>query len=410
MALYKYTARDPSGKRMTGVQESPDTDTLLDRLSSRGYIVTKIEPTTAGAPSKPFLGGFSIGGKIKEEQFIFFNIQLSNMIEAGLTLLTALENIITQVKNKKFKGVLRDVANSIEGGKSFSESASQYPKVFNELFTTLVMVGETSGTLEIILNRYAKLLEDQFELKKKVKSAMMYPIILIIVSILIVSLMVTMVVPNFVKIFVKSGVPLPWPTRFLYGVSQFARKYWLVIAIICILLLIVVNFIKKTPWGKRWFNALSLRMPLFGSLNQKVIMSRWGRTLGTLIGGGVPIMQALIISKRVAQNAVIEAGLERASQAVEKGARLGDTLKEDKEFPVEVVQMINVGEESGTLDKMLIKMADFYDKLIGYQVKRLSEMIEPTFLIFVGGIVGFIMLSMLLPIFDMIQAIQTRGV
>lgn len=410
MALYKYTARDASGKRMIGVQESPDTDTLLDRLSSRGYIVTKIEPTTSSAPSKPFLGGFSIGGKVKEEQFIFFNIQLSNMIEAGLTLLTALENIITQVKNKKFKGVLRDVANSIEGGKSFSESASQFPKVFNELFTTLVMVGETSGTLEIILNRYAKLLEDQFELKKKVKSAMMYPIILIIVSILIVSLMVTMVVPNFVKIFVKSGVPLPLPTRFLYGLSQVVREYWLMIAIICILLFIVVNFIKKTPWGKKWFNAMSLRLPMFGSLNQKVILSRWARTLGTLIGGGVPIMQALIISKRVAQNAVIEEGLDRASQAVEKGARLGDTLKEDKEFPVEVVQMINVGEESGTLDKMLIKMADFYDKLIGYQVKRLSEMIEPTFLIFVGGIVGFIMLSMLLPIFDMIKALQTGGV
>ena len=155
---------------------------------------------------------------------------------------------------------------------------------------------------------------------------------------------------------------------------------------------------------------MSLRLPMFGSLNQKVIMSRWARTLGTLIGGGVPIMQALIISKRVAQNAVIEAGLEKASQAVEKGARLGDTLKEDKEFPVEVVQMINVGEESGTLDKMLIKMADFYDKLIGYQVKRLSEMIEPAFLIFVGGIVRFIMLSMLLPIFDMIKALQAHGV
>ena len=406
MALYKYTARDASGKRLTGTQEAPDPDALLDRLSSRGYIVTKIEPTSATASSKPFLGGFSIGGKVKEEQFIFFNIQLSNMIEAGLTLLSALENILSQVKNKKLREVLRGVANSIEGGKSFSESASQYPKVFNELFTTLVMVGETSGTLEIILNRYAKLLEDQFELKKKVKSAMMYPIILMIVSVGIVALMVTMVVPNFVKIFVKSGVPLPWPTRFLYGLSQITRKYFLMITVICILLFIMVNFIKKTPWGNRWFNAMSLRLPMFGSLNQKVIMSRWARTLGTLIGGGVPIMQALIISKRVAQNVVIEAGLERASQAVEKGARLGDTLKEDKEFPVEVVQMINVGEESGTLDKMLIKMADFYDKLIGYQVKRLSEMIEPTFLIFVGGIVGFIMLSMLLPIFDMIKALQ----
>ena len=407
MALYKYTARDASGKRLTGTQEAPDPDALLDRLSSRGYIVTKIEPTSATASSKPFLGGFSIGGKVKEEQFIFFNIQLSNMIEAGLTLLSALENILSQVKSKKLREVLRGVANSIEGGKSFSESASQYPKVFNELFTTLVMVGETSGTLEIILNRYAKLLEDQFELKKKVKSAMMYPIILMIVSVGIVALMVTMVVPNFVKIFVKSGVPLPWPTRFLYGLSQITRKYFLMITVICILLFIMVNFIKKTPWGNRWFNAMSLRLPMFGSLNQKVIMSRWARTLGTLIGGGVPIMQALIISKRVAQNVVIEAGLERASQAVEKGARLGDTLKEDKEFPVEVVQMINVGEESGTLDKMLIKMADFYDKLIGYQVKRLSEMIEPTFLIFVGGIVGFIMLSMLLPIFDMIKALQT---
>ncbi len=408
MALYSYTARDSAGKRMTGTQEAPSPDILIDRLSARGYIVTKVEPAIAGSPSK-FLGGFSLGGKIKDEQFIFFNMQLSNMLEAGLPILPSLENILYQVKNKKFNSVLRSVANSIEGGKPFSESVAEFPKVFNELFATLVMVGESSGTLEIILSRYVKLLEDQFELKKKVKSAMTYPIIMIVVSILVVSLMVTVVVPNFVKIFLKSGVPLPWPTRFLYELSQFAKKYYILIFVICILLFAMVSFLKKTKRGSRYIDILKLKLPPFGSLNRKVIMSRWARTLGTLIAGGVPILQSLTISKKVAQNKLIEESLDRACSAVERGGRLGDTFREDKEFPVEVVQMISVGEESGSLDKMLLKIADFYDKLIGYQVKKVSDMIEPAFLFIVGGIVGFIMLSLMLPIFDMLKALQVGG-
>jgi type IV pilus assembly protein PilC len=281
--------------------------------------------------------------------------------------------------------------------------------VFPELFNTLVYVGETSGTLDVILARYAKLVEDQYELRKKVKSAMTYPIILMIVSIGIVALMITVVVPNFVLIFTKSGIPLPWPTQFLYDLSNLIRRYWYLIVIVCISLFGVVSFVKTTTWGKRAIDKLKLKMPLFGSLIQKVVIGRWARTLGTLIGGGVPILQALVISKKVAQNAVIEGGIEDACNAVEKGGRIGESFRENKDFPIDVVQMISVGEEAGSLDRMLLKLADFYDKMISSQVKRLSEMIEPFFLIMVGAVVAFIMISVLLPIFGMMDVIQGRG-
>ncbi len=409
MAHFKYIARDQSGKRVTGSQEAPEPNVLLERLTQKGYVVTKIEPVNETGQSSWLKMSFGGGKKISEEQFIFFNLQLANMIESGLTLISSLDNIIKQVKNPSFRGVLRKVTSSIEEGKSFSEATSQFPKVFPELFTSLMFAGEASGTLDMILQRYAKMVEDQFELKKKVKSAMTYPIILITVSVGVVVLMITLVVPNFVAIFVKSGVPLPWPTQFLYGLSMGARKYWFVSILICILPFAVVGFLKTTVWGKKAFDTFKLRVPLFGSLTRKVIMSRWARTLGTLIGGGLPILQALVISKKVAQNVVIEHGIEQACEAVERGGRIGDTFREDKEFPIEVVQMISVGEESGTIDKMLIKVAEFYDKIISYQVKRLSELIEPAFLVVVGAIVAFIMISILLPIFDMMKAIQGGG-
>lgn len=409
MPHYKYIARDQSGKRITGSQEAPEPNVLIERLTQKGYIVTKLEPVNEQVSSNWLKMSFGSGKKISEEQFIFFNLQLANMIESGLTLLSSLENIIQQIKNAAFRGILRRVAGGIEEGKSFSEATAQFPKVFPELFTSLVYAGEVSGTLDSILQRYAKMVEDQFELKKKVKSAMTYPIILITVSVGVVVLMITLVVPNFVTIFVKSGIPLPWPTQFLYNLSMGARRYWYISLLVCILPFAVVGFMKTTLWGRKALDNFKLRVPLFGSLTRKVIMSRWARTLGTLIGGGLPILQALVISKKVAQNVLIEKGIQDACEAVEKGGRVGDTFRENKEFPIEVVQMISVGEESGSLDKMLIKIAEFYDKIISYQVKRLSELIEPMFLVVVGAIVAFIMISILLPIFDMMKAIQGRG-
>jgi type IV pilus assembly protein PilC len=413
MAHYKYIARDANGKKVSGSQEAPQANDLLDRLTRKGYVVTKIEPVEDAGKPAGIIGALSSisfgGGKVSQEQMIYFNLQLSNMLEAGMTLLSALENIIFQVKNKTFRSILKQVTSGIEEGKSLSESAGRFPKVFPELFTSLLYVGESSGTLDVILNRYSRLIEDQYELKKKVKSAMTYPIILVIVSIGIVALMMTLVVPNFVKIFMKTGVPLPWPTQFLYNLSQAITKNWIILVVVCILIFVVVRFLKATPWGRRKWDVMKLRLPLFGSLNRRVVMTRWARTLGTMVAGGVPILQALVISKKVAQNELIERGIGDACAAVERGGRIGESFRENKEFPIEVVQMISVGEESGTLDKMLLKVADFYDKLIAYQVKRLSELIEPAFLIFVGTVVGFIMLSVMLPIFDMLKALQGRG-
>lgn len=411
MALYKYVARDGTGKRVTGSQEAMGADALLERLTQKGYVVTQLEPVTeTAAPGWMSKLKFLPKPKIKEEVMIYFNLQLANMIQAGLSLLSSLEHIVYQVTNKRLRTVLKRVATGIEEGKSFSESLGQFPHIFDELFTSLVVVGESSGTLDMILERYSKLIEDQYDLKKKVKSALMYPIILIVVSVAVVSMMLTLVVPKFVEIFQRSGIPLPWPTRFLYAVSIIVRKYYLVVFIVCVLIFVMVKFLKTTRRGRRFFDNLKLRLPAFGTLIKKVILSRWARTLGTMIAGGVPILQALVISKKVAQNVIIERAIGEACVAVEKGGRIGDAFREDKEFPVEVVQMISAGEESGTLDKMLIRAADFYDKIIAYQVKRLSDMIEPTFLIFVGGLVAFIMISLLLPIFDMLKVLQSGGI
>ncbi len=410
MALFKYIARDSEGKRFSGSEEASSTNALIERLSQKGYIVTKIEPTTMQVGGATQWSAPSFAKKVSEEVFIFFSLQLADMLEAGLPLLAYLNNMINQIKSNYFKKVLNAIATNIEEGKSFSESAAQFPHIFSDLFISLVIVGETSGTLDQMLARIAKLLEDQLDLKRKVKSAITYPIILIIVSIIVVGLMITMVVPSFVALFGKAGIPLPWPTRFLYGISQICRKYWLIIMTICFLIFVVLTFLKKTKAGKRFFDLLKLKIPVFGSLIKKVIMSRWTRTLGTLIGEGVPILQGLTIAKQSVANAAIQEKLDEVYLAIERGGRLGDAIRQEQEFPPEVIQMVTVGEESGTLDKMLMRISDFYDKMIAYQVKRMSDLIEPFFLIFVGVIVGFIMISVLLPIFDMIKVVQGKGV
>ena len=406
MALYKYTARDSEGKKISGTEDSLSPTDLLEILTKKGYVVTKLEPAGKRSQSQWWDIQF---GKVPEDQFIFFNMQLSNMLEAGLPLLASLHILIVQIKNKRFRRVIEKVAHSVEEGKSLSESTAKFPKYFSDLFTSMIVVGEMSGNLDKVLTNIAKLLDDQLELKRKVKGAMTYPIVMTVLSGGVLALMVTMVVPYFVVIFGKVGVPLPLPTRILFMISRVVKSYWPFIIGICILIVIVLAFIKKTKWGSWTLDAFKLRIPIFGSLIKRTIMSRWARTLGTLMGGGVVILQSLAIAKNVVSNQVIEKSLDRAAEGVERGTRMADMFRDSKEFPIEVVQMINVGEESGTLDKMLVRIADYYDKLISYQVKQMSELIEPIFLIIIGGTVGFIMISVLLPIFDMIKVVQAGG-
>jgi type IV pilus assembly protein PilC len=404
MPAFQYVARDPAGKRIQGLAQADSVNDVLSQLTGKGFIVTKLEP--ADERKKFSWSDIIHFGTISEEALIFFNLQLSSMLEAGLPLVACLNLLIPQLRNRRFRRVIQGVAAGVEEGKSFSESTSQYPRVFSDLFISLAVAGEASGNLEKMLSRYAHFLEDQLDLKRKVQSAMTYPIILIIVSIAVVVAMVTLVIPQFVAIFEKSGIPLPAPTQFLYILSIVFRKFWWLVMLICILLYVMLFFVGRTKGGKRFFDWCKLHAPLFGSLITRVVISRWVRTLGVLIGGGVPILQALGISKTMPGNVVVEARIENAAVHVEKGGRLADAFRNDQVFPLEVVQMINVGEESGTLDSMLLKIADFYDKMIGYQVKRLSDLVEPLFLIVIGGIVAFIMISVMLPIFDMIQLVQ----
>lgn len=406
MPAFKYLARDNVGKKIRGTEDSASTVALFDDLTKRGYTVTKIEPyiaKQARSVSIPFLD------RIKGEHIVYFNLELANLLQAGLSLTAALKILVRGTPNRKFQKILLDVARSIEEGKSFSEATQKYPKVFSEVYVSLVKSGETSGKLEIVLSRFAHFMSDQLELQRKIRSAMTYPLILVCMSIVVVILMMTLVVPYFVIIFEKAGIPLPLPTRILNAVGLFVRDQFLVFLGCVIATIVGVRFIKNTPWGRRGYDRIKLKVPVIGTLVKRIVMSRWTRTLSTLIEGGVPIIRALRTSKRVAGNRTVEERIEEASFKVEKGGRIMDAVRGHQEFPEDVVQMIGVGEESGTLDKMLARVADFYDSLIAYQVKRLTDLLEPMFLIAIGGLVVFIMVSVMLPIFDMIDVIQKGG-
>ena len=403
MPTFVYKARDTMGKAVRGTMEATGKPELIDKLHKMGYMTTGVKEARAGIKLDSFLDKLK---PISTEDMILFYIQFSNMLSAGIPILSCLDTLSKQIENKKLKDAVGNIARSVEGGTSLSEALSVFPRIFPALFVNMAKAGEVSGKLDTVLKRYAEYFEHQEDLKQKIRGALFYPLILLIAGLAVTLFIVTYIIPQFAEIFIESGIKLPVPTLILYMVGTGIKKYWYAILAVAILLCIGFRLYSKTKMGRLHLDRLRLNFPILGAMHRKASISSFGRTLGTLVSSGVPILESLDITRGVLGNEVLSRVVANAGNAVREGEKMSEPLRISGEFPLDAVHMISVGEETGDLDGMLDKVSDFYDMALGYIIKKLTTVLEPLFLLIMGSLVGFIMASMLLPMFDMIKILK----
>ena len=401
MPIYLWKGKNSYGDKRKGQYEAVDVTVVQSYLKK-----LRITPTSIKEKPKDLLGGISFfQPKVTGRDVVIFTRQLSTMIDAGLPLVQSLEILASQQENPTFKKVLREIKADVETGTTFAEAMKRHPQVFDNLFCNMIEAGEMGGILDTILSRLASFMEKAMTLKKRVKGAFTYPVICLGISVVILAIILIFVVPTFEKMFADFGAALPVPTQIVVAMSKFVQTK--IIYIIGLIILMVFAFKKtyKTDVGNRKIDALSLKMPVFGELIMKVAVAKFTRTLGTMLQSGVPILDALKVVARTAGNRVIETAVYRVADSISEGRSIAEPLEETGIFPNMVVQMISVGESTGALDAMLSKIADFYDDEVDQAVDNLTSMIEPFMMVFLGGMVGGLVVSMYLPIFQMGQIV-----
>jgi type IV pilus assembly protein PilC len=410
MPTYAYTVRDAAGVLKKGVSEAESDAILARRLREQGFQVANIKKTAGAAVKKPGQGGGMVFGKVKLNDLSIFCRQFSTMIDAGVSLVRCLSVLQEQTANPKLRRIIADIQSEVEAGQTLSRAMQKYPRVFNNLFIGLIRAGEVGGVLEESLQRLSQFLEKDVELRRKVKSAMTYPAIVMFVAVAIVVGLVTFILPKFISLFKELGVSdFPVPTLILMSISHFLTTYWYIAALIGVAFTVVFRMFVRTKFGKRVYDMFKLKMPVFGKLNHKIALARFSRTLGTLLVSGVPILQALETVAGAVDNDIISDAVMEARARIREGDRIGDPLQKSKMFPPMVVQMISIGEESGALDQMLTKIADFYEQEVDAALSSLTSAIEPIMIVFLGGAVGFIVISMFLPLVSLIQGLSGGG-
>ncbi len=397
MPSYVYKVHDQSGRKVQGITEAISEKALADQLVKQGYLVASIKRSKASPVAMSF------GNRVSPDDVILFYVQLSNMLEAGLPMLSALQTIVHQVENQSFKETVKNLIARIENGESLSEASAHHEHLFPSLYRAMMKVGEAGGNLSQVLRYVAQLEEAKSELNHKISSALAYPIVLMLASVAVVAFMMVWVVPSFITIFSKSGVSLPLPTQMVYNLSLWMRQFgfW-ILAFFAVFAALFPVFMRIEFFRRAW-DSFWLSFPLVGLLIKRIEISRWSRSVALMISSGVNILQTLEISQNLTSNSIFQDIFKKTYESVQGGGKLADTLQKSSAVPNDVVQMVATGEHSGSLDKMLHKIASFYDELIARSLKKLTDSLEPFFVLFMGVIVGFIMLSILLPIFDMIK-------
>lgn len=403
MFAFNYRARDNTGKLIRGVIESLSQEEVAEKLRRMGYAPVRITKVFTGLKLEQLEWNLR---RIKTQDIVMFNVQLANMLNSGLSVISSLDILQKQNENKRLSEVIGRVSRSVEAGESFSQALAKHPRVFPNLFVSMVKAGEAGGGLDEILNRYAEFAETQADLQRKIREALYYPIILIVAATGVIVFIATVLIPKFVEIFNRAEISLPLPTIILYGIGTAIRQFWYVIILSGVLIVLGLRRYLKTETGKLIFDKVSLKLPILGPIVRKSCISRFARTLSTLIGSGVPILESLDIVTDVVNNRILGRVIRQMRQSVEKGERLTASLKVNEEFPPDTVKMISVGEESGNLEKMLNKISDFYDRATGYSIKKLVASLEPILLLVMGAVVAFTMASMLLPIFNMVKLLR----
>lgn len=396
MPRFKYVVKDKAGKTLRGVLEGEAKDAAIKSLRVKGMVIINIEEERKSAFSA---GLFRIKGrKIKIDDLVIFARQLATMVDAGIALINALDILAEQVDNVSFKHVLFKVRDDVETGSSLSEALAKHKKVFSSLFINMVRAGESSGMLDEILDRLATYLEKTSALQKKIKAALVYPAAVTAMAFGITVFLLIKVIPVFSDIYAGFGAKMPAPTQIVINISNFLRRYFYVAVIVLGAAGFLFSKYTKTEKGKKWLDRLKLNVPIFGSLMRKVVVGKFTRTLSTLIKSGVPILNALEIVSKTAGNVVVEEAVEQVRVNVKEGEPIADPLARSGVFPSMVVRMISVGEQTGELEKMLLKIADFYDEQVDASVSALTSLIEPLIIAFLGLVIGGIVICMFLPI------------
>ena len=399
MPIYKWEGKSRTGAMVRGEMEAPNQDAVAAKLRSQQVIATKV------APKGRSITLFRTERKITEREVVIFSRQFATMIDAGLPLVQCLDILMNQQDNKSFAKVLSEVKTDVESGSTFAKALGKHPKVFDQLYVALVAAGEVGGILDTIMNRLSSYIEKSMKLKKKVKGALVYPATVLSVGLIVALILLIFVIPVFQKMFEDFGGTLPGPTQFVVNISHFLRSYWFILFPGIAAGIFGIRYALNTPKGRTIKDDVSLKLPIIGELLRKVAVAKFTRTLGTMITSGVPILDGLDIVARTAGNQTIERAILKTKERISEGKTIAEPLMESGVFPAMVCQMITVGEATGALDVMLAKIADFYEDEVDMTTDALTTLLEPIMMVFLGGIVGGLLITMYLPIFKLVTVI-----
>jgi type IV pilus assembly protein PilC len=421
MARFEYTALDARGQESRGVIEASTQNDAVGQLRQAGYFPTNVvEEGKGGLPKatkdqkkamakatapRAKKAGFLARKTVSSKVLMIFTRQLATLIDAGLPLLRGLTVLAKQEKDLVLRNTINALADSVQGGSTFSESMAQHPRVFNKLYINMVKAGELGGVLELVLNRLAEFQEKAQKIKNKVVSAMAYPVVVLLIAVGIMFFLLTFIVPKFEQIFkdMLGNKPLPPLTQFVIDASNLLKTNLIAVVAVIVVIIVCYNLIARTPKGRHIVDRIKLNMPLFGDLTRKSSISRFSRTLGTLVTSGVPILQALNITRDTAGNSVVAEAVTKVHDAVKEGESIVAPLEASRVFPPMVISMVDVGEETGQLPEMLLKIAEVYDDEVDNAVDAMTSMLEPIMIVFLAVIVGTIVIALFLPLITIIQ-------
>jgi type IV pilus assembly protein PilC len=429
MPKFSYVAMDSRGKETKGTLDVANQNEAITRIKEMGYFPTKVVEDKAKAGVKKVsgsgkkgkgkgggIGSFEIripglGGKVKAKILTTFTRQLATLVEAGLPLLRGLRVLQKQEKNPTLKRIVGELSNAIEGGSTFSEGLAQHPKVFNRLYVNMVKAGELGGVLEVVLKRLAEFMEKAEKIKGKVVAAMFYPVAVLLVAVVIMGILMVVVVPKFKEIFagMLNGQALPEFTQLVLAISDTIKNHFLATLGGVVLFFILLKVLISTKKGRRIFDKFKLIMPVLGPVISKVAISRFTRTLGTLVSSGVPILQALTIVRETSGNMVVSDAVSAVHESVKEGETITAPLEASKVFPPMVISMVDVGEQTGALPEMLMKIADNFDEEVDNAVAAMTSLLEPIMIVFLAIIVGSIVIALFLPLIKLMDSLGSDG-
>lgn len=397
---YNYTAITKNGFKVSGSVESNSENDVLRMIKNNGYLPVSIDRDVEAE------AGIEIfAKKVKKKDLAVFCRQFYTMLDAGLNIVNSLDILSTQTENKTLRKAIADVAEDVQKGVTLSEAMRIHEKVFPSILINMVEAGEVSGNLDTILERMAVHFEKENKTENKVRSSMVYPIVLMVVSIAVVIFMLIFILPTFVGMFEGSDTPLPLPTRILIGLSDFLKSYWYIfIGIVALLVFGITSFINSEN-GRRLFDGIKLKLPIIKGTTVKIVTSRFTRTLSTLMSSGIPLLRSMEVVSRVVNNKVVEEKLISGIEDIRRGVPLSRMIRDVEIFPPMVDSMVKIGEESGALDDILLKTADFYDEEVDVALTKLTSMLEPLMIVFMALIIGFIVIAMYLPMFEVVNTI-----